>query len=197
VLCRNQRLESSFRRLDKVARTHRILNPDVSSKTRGRGTAVSALLNGGPPKAPSAHTKYEPRAFGAAAFKRSAVPQKHMGPSEKSGIKFQSLCYNSIILLHESQVMPLYVYQLSRDAYTSSEVKNAKRFYHRARRYFSHWEDIFGTSSVVRRWMRVISITLRLAERAAARPGCSLRERRGIPPDPVRTSSDGSTFLGL
>lgn len=198
MACRKARHETSLHRLVKVARTHTVLTSlGVPQRGTPKGETPPGFSQRENPGgvSPKVYTKYEPQGFSASTLKRSATIMKSL-PSEKSGIKFHAVTHNSVVLLHESHMTLLYTYQLCRDAYNSAEVKIAKQCYHKARRFFSHWESIYGNSIIVRRWMRVISITLRLAESAAVQPGCSLRERHGNAMDLCRTSATGLILRG-
>jgi len=194
VLCRNQRLDVSLKRLAKVAKVHRTLNPQVSSSKRpGKSLRDQLCCPSGLKPVP--YTKCEVQGFRGEILKRSSRARPRV--SERGGIKFQTQRFNDMILLHESFMLLLHAYQLCRDAYSIIEIRNAKHQYHRVRRYFSHWDDIYGDSTVVRRWLRVISIVMRSAQNAVKQPGCSLRERQNFVLDPNAASAVAPLPLGV
>jgi hypothetical protein len=133
--------------------------------------------------------------FPGKALKRSSRARPEL--SKGGGIKFQKFRFNDILLLHESHMCLLYTYQLCRDAYNIAEVTNAKRWYHRVRRFFFHWKDIYGNSTVVRRWLKVISLVMRFAYNAVKQPGRSLRERQNLVLDPKAASAVAPIPLGV
>lgn len=128
---------------------------------------------------PPVLSKSEPRPYPSSTLKRSAKVHEKIRKA-KTGIVFLKASHNTVELLHESYCSMMYTYLLCKDAYSAAEVRNAKRQYHRVRRLFSHWEDVFGTSRVAQRFWVVISTALRLAKRAVKQPGPPLRGSRPI-----------------
>lgn len=67
-----------------------------------------------------------------------------------------------------------YIQLLSRNVYSQSELRIAKRWFHTFRRWYLSKIGILGTSRFLRRAVRVLSITLRLSERhLRCRESCS------------------------
>lgn len=199
MLCRKERLEASLLRLAAVARTHKILNPDVPRarfpSKRGTMRTKSTFRGEGHIK-PLSCVKHEIIAFTPKTLMRSAEYHRHL-PAERFGIMFQKRSYNNVVLLHESAMLLVHAYQLCRYSYTKTDVNTAKRYLHRVRRYFSHWEDIYGNSRLALQFLNVISVVLRLAENATKLPGCSLRERQTYGLDRVPLEGTMPSSFGI
>jgi hypothetical protein len=147
----------------KAVRTHRVLNRPL-----GRDENLARLKRG---KKPVARSMIEPQALPPSITDRRTGRFKSM-PHCGTGIMFRlPLKLNDAKLLNETGLALLYTYQQCRDAYSWPEIRNAKRCYHRVRRAFLQWGQLFVHSKVVKYYWRVISVTLRIAQSVAKQPG--------------------------
>jgi hypothetical protein len=129
---------------------------------RGQGVAKAAIP-----------TLLEPQPLGRNFLDLRA--KNYMPPSYgKTGIPFYKTAYNNIRVLNETYLCFVYTYQLCRNAYTYTDVKNAERYYHRVRRTLLLWGDVLHFSRTVQQFWKVISITFRMAKSAAKQQGLPL-----------------------